>query len=203
VRQRSTQNLDYLVTIGIWFGGVGLLSGCSLSVKPDWSAKTLAQYSNPSTIVDLRKGIIEISASANGELTLDDVTISKDGTLHVKGNAKFQSSPELVIDAEGRRVPAAVLGSSQLAMMEMTVKLDAGLTERHRIVGENMKAAGQMVALAAVGGGEAIKSVMDGVAPVLAGSSANLDLAKMMGSVTLGGTPSTTTAPAPVVGPVP
>lgn len=160
--------------------GVGLFSvllsgGCSLSMKPDFSASGLGQYSNPSTIVDLRKGKIEISASANGELNLEDVTISKDGTLHVKGYAKFQSNPETVVDAEGRRMPGTVLAGTQLAMADLAWKLDQGLTERHRIAGQNIEKVFNGMALAATAGGDAVTKWIDATAPVLRGSGLTLE----------------------------
>lgn len=157
--------------------GVVLLSaltGCTLSAKPDFSASGLGKYSNPSTVVDLKKRRIEISSEANGTLNIVDASLNKDGTFHLQGNATFQSNPGTVVDAEGRRMPGEVLAGTQLQMMQMTIELDKGLTERHRLVGENVKAVGQMLALAVASGGEAFAKMIDATAPILAGSGANL-----------------------------
>ena len=189
-----------IVAMFLWVFISSYLSfGCTLSARPDFSASGLGQYSNPSTVVDLKKRRIEISSEANGNLTIDDATLSEDGTFHLKGSANYQSNPSPVIDAEGRRMPGTVLAASQLHMMEMSVKLDEGLTERHRIAGQNLEKVFNGLALLVGAGGEAVNKWIDATAPILKGSGASLDLGSLgSGAINLG---TSIPLPAPVLVP--
>jgi hypothetical protein len=59
--------------------------------------------------------------------------------------------------------------------------------EVQRLVGENFKAFGTMLALAAAGGGDAVAKVVDAAAPILKGSAASLSLGGLgMAGINLG-----------------
>jgi len=177
-----------------------MFSSCTISTKP-FTANQLGGYSNPNVIVERtwRGGRVVIGSDANGTVDID-AELNADGTFKIKGKAEFASNVSGVVDAEGRRMPGELMAGMQTRQMEMIEKLDAGLTERHRIVGENLKAVGQMVALAAAGGGSAIAKVIEATAPILAGSAASLDLGKF-GSLdlNLGTAPNSHVPPAEVI----
>lgn len=140
-----------------------LLMGTCLTTGCAPGAKRLAMFSNPSSKVSYHwfwglyaetgsdfEGTLKASYDPETKQLVIDLTISSD--------------PTPVIGAEGTRA-------------DHLVELHRLDVERHRLVGENFKAFGTMVALASVGGGEAVAKVIDAAAPILKGSGLGFDIA--------------------------
>ncbi len=155
--------------IARWIGMLALLAigGCLSGCAP--GAQRLAMFSNPSSKVSYHwfwglyaetgsdfEGTLKASYDPETKQLVIDLTISSD--------------PTPVIRAEGTRA-------------DHLVELHRLDVERHRLVGENFKAFGQMLAIASQGGGEAVAKVIDAAAPILAGSGFGFDIAGL-GSVT-------------------
>lgn len=133
------------------------LTGCLVD------AGKLAGFSNPKLIV--KKTITGFYAEAgsdfNGHLVADyDPETNR---FHIDGTVSSNVSG--VVTAEGERADHLI----ELRKAEMNY-----LVESQRLVGENVKAVGQMLALAAVGGGEAVAKMVDAAAPILKGSTVTL-----------------------------
>lgn len=137
-----------------------LNTGCLNSMD----ALKLAGFSNPK--IKVTKNIFGFSAEAGTDLngTIDVTYNPETGTITLKGSVN--SNAANVVTAEGER--ADHIAAMQIEQMKQ-------VTERHRIVGENMKAAGQMMALAATAGGDALSKVIDATAPILAGSAIDIN----------------------------
>lgn len=126
-------------------------------------ASKLAGYSNPKLVVKktMTGFYAEAGSDFNGHLKADYDPVTQKFTI----DGTVSSNVSGVVTAEGERADHLV----ELRKAEMNY-----LVESQRLVGENFKAAGQMLALAAVGGGEAVAKVATAIAPVLAGSSVTL-----------------------------
>lgn len=146
---------------------LGGLGGCLAAASGGcvMDASALAGFSNPSLRV--KHSVLwgtEVQAgtdfAGNGHLVYRPETGELEVTLDVQSDASG------VVTAEGLRADHLV----ELRRIEAE-----RVIELHRLVGENLKAAGTMLALAAAGGGEAVAKIADAVAPVLKGSAAELN----------------------------
>lgn len=134
-----------------------LTTGCLVD------AGKLAGFSNPKLIVKktMTGFYAEAGSDFNGHLIADyDPETNK---FHIDGTVSSNVSG--VVTAEGERADHLI----ELRKAEMNY-----LVESQRLVGENVKAVGQMLALAAVGGGEAVAKMVDAAAPILKGSTVTL-----------------------------
>ena len=155
-----------MVVVGI----VGLCGGCLVD------ASKLAGYSNPSTDVSYNPWTKSFHARTGA-----DFTGTLDGeydpdTKRVRVKLEVGSNASGVVQAEGERAEHLV----ELRKLETQY-----LIESQRIVGDNFRAFGQMLAIAAAGGGEAVAKMVDAAAPILKGSALKVN---GLGSIGLGET---------------
>jgi len=138
----------------LWHG-----TGCLVS------AEHLAGFSNPK--LKVKKSALGFSAEADtdfaGKLKADYNPETKQFSI----DAEINSDAGTVIAAQGERADHLI----ELRKIEATYLLEA-----QKAVGENFKAFGQMLAIAAAGGGDGLKKVIDAAAPILAGSAGALEL---------------------------
>jgi len=128
-------------------------------------AGKLAGYSNPKASVRYNPWTKSFEAEAGtdfaGKLDGSYNPETKAFELHVD----VASGVSPVVAAEGERADHLI----ELRKIEATYLLEA-----QKAVGENFKAFGQMLAIAAAGGGEAVAKVVDAAAPILKGSALGL-----------------------------
>lgn len=173
------RRLIFVCTLAV---GMCLNAGCLVD------AGKLAGFSNPKLIVKktMTGFYAEAGSDFNGHLIADfDPETNK---FHIDGTVSSNVSG--VVTAEGERADHII----ELRKSEMNY-----LVESQRLVGENMKAAGQMLALAAVGGGEAVAKMVDAAAPILKGSALNLPggFGATIGAAPLPPVPTDPTPPPP------
>ena len=142
-------------------------------------ASKLAGFSNPKAKVKYHPWsgfTAEVGTDFTGKLDGDYDPATGKATIH----AEVTSGVSSVVTAEGERADHLV----ELRRIETTYYLEA-----QKQVERNMDAAGRMISMAAIGGGEAVAKMVNAVAPVLAGSAIDIG---GIGRATLG---------VPIVGP--
>lgn len=150
---------------------IALIPGCLMD-----SAGRFAGFTQPS--FSASHGIFGTSVRASSDFAGNLVVDYDPETGELHAEAEVSSDASKVVSAEGERADHLV----ELRRIESEYKI-----ESQRLVGENFRAFGQMLALAAAGGGEAIAKVIDAGVPLLKGSSAHWDLEGLgSGGATLG-----------------
>jgi len=168
-----------LGALSVLVGGCLLTGGCGMQ-----NASGLAGYSNPT--LKMKKGIFGSMYFEAGTNFTGDVEAKynpETGQFELSGTVGSDASG--VVGAEGERADHLV----ELRRIEADY-----LIRSQEIVGENFQAFGNMLAVAAAGGGDAVSKVIDATVPILAGSGGTIDLGKLGGaSLNLGTTPAPTT----------
>ena len=129
------------------------------------SARHLAGFTEPKLVVKKTWNGFYAEAGTDFNGTIDATYDPATNAFTLKGQVNSNASG--VITAEGERADH---------ILELRKAEIAGTVEVQRLVGENFKAFGTVLALAAAGGGDAVAKVVDAAAPILKGSAANLSL---------------------------
>lgn len=160
-----------------------ITSGCGLI-----DSRKLAGYYDPKLVVKKTIWGFEAEVSTDFSGTIDATYNPETHEFILKGQVNSNSAS--VLAAQGERADHLV----QMRLEEMKM-----VVERDRLVGENFKAFGQMIAIAAMGGGDAVAKVVDAAAPILKGSGGSFNSSLLgAGKINLG-----ESTPPPIVGPVP
>ncbi len=135
-------------------GMLSLCGGCLVD------ASKLAGFSNPS--LEVKRTPWGFAFKAGSDFKGEGSAEYNPETGQFKGHVLVTSDPTPVINAEASRADHLV----ELRRIETTYYLEAQKT-----VGENFQAFGNMLAIAAQGGGAAVAKVVESAAPLLSASA--------------------------------
>lgn len=149
--KRGFHSLCHVVAL---FGMLSLCGGCLVD------ASKLAGFSNPS--LEVKRTPWGFTFKAGSDFKGEGSAEYNPETGQFKGHVLVTSDPTPVINAEASRADHLV----ELRRIETTYYLEAQKT-----VGENFQAFGNMLAIAAQGGGAAVAKVVESAAPLLTASA--------------------------------